>query len=142
MATAGSFAVSLATFVPVAIVVLAVVAIVVILTIWLVDVIKESWNDKHPEYTKIPNSMYEYDADNSAYVRYEVVRERGTDPGDINCFQARRWNALYVSYDENSGSPITANEMGEFFRVKRGDPNVVDGYDKVTNFGENNPVQL
>ena len=142
MASASSFAVSLATFVPGAIVVLAIVAVVVILTIWLVDVIKESWNDKHPEYTKIPTSMYEYDAGSSAYVRYEAVRERGGDPGDINCFQARRWNALYVSYDENSGSPITANEMGEFFRVKRGDPNVVDGYDKVTNFGENNPVNL
>ena len=142
MASAGSFAVSLATYVPGAIVVLAVVAVLVILTIWLVDVIKESWNDKHPEYTKIPASMYEYDAESSAYVRYEAVRERGGDPGDINCFQARRWNALYVSYDENSGSPITANEMGEFFRVKRGNPNVVDGYDKVTNFGENNPVNL
>ena len=142
MVTAGSFAVSLATFVPGAIVVVAIVAIVVILTIWLVDVIKESWNDKHPEYTKIPTSMYEYDSESSEYVRYEAVRDSGGDPGDINCFQARRWNALYVSYDENSGSPITANEMGEFFRVKRGDPNVDDKYVGVSNFGENNPVNL
>ena len=142
MATAGSFAVSLATFVPGAIVVLAVVAVVVILTIWLVDVIKESWNDKHPEYTQIPHSMYEYNANCNEYMKYEVVCDRGGDPGDINCFQARRWNALYVSYDENSGSPITANEMGEFFRVKRGDPNVDDKYVGVSNFGEINSVNL
>ena len=142
MATVGSFAVSMSTFIPGAIAVVAVVAIVVILTIWLVDIIKESWNDKHPEYTKIPRLMYEYDANNSTYVGYEAVKERGGDPGDVNCFQARRWNALYVSYDKAAGSPITANEMGEFFRVKRGDPNVVDKYDKVSNFGENNAVNL
>ena len=142
MATVGSFAVSIATLGPAVIAVLAVVTIIVVLTIWLVDIIKEAWNDKHPEYTKIPNAMYEYDANNNAYIRYEAVKERGGDPGDINCFQARRWNALYVSYDQNSGSPITANEMGEFFRVKRGDSNVADKYVSVTNFGENNPVNL
>ena len=142
MATAGSFAVSLATFVPGAILVVAVVAILVILTIWLVDIIKESWNDKHPEYTEIPTSMYEYDAGIDGYIRYEAVRDRGADPGDINCFQARRWNALYVSYDQSSGSPITANDMGEFFRVKRGDPNVDNLYDCVSNFGESNAVNL
>ena len=142
MVTAGSFALSLATFIPAAIVVIAVVAIVVILTIWLVDIIKEEWNDKHPEYTKIPGSMYEYDPKDNSYIRYSVVTDKGRDPGDINCFQARRWNALYVSYDERTGSPITANDNGEFFRAKRGDPNVSQGYCAVTNFGENNPVNL
>ena len=62
MATVGSFAVSIATLGPAAIAVLAVVTIIVVLTIWLVDIIKEAWNDKHPEYTKIPASMYDYDA--------------------------------------------------------------------------------
>ena len=142
MATVGSFAVSMATLGPLAIAVIAVVAILVILTVWLVDIIKESWNDKHPEYTKIPNTMYEYDAGSESFVRYEAVKDRGGDPGDVNCFQARRWNALYVSYDEKAGSPITANEAGEFFRVKRGDPNVSGNYVAVTNFGENNPVNL
>ena len=142
MATVGSFAVSIATLGPAAIAVLAVVTIIVVLTIWLVDIIKEAWNDKHPEYTKIPASMYDYDANSGSYIRYEAVKERDGDPGDVNCFQARRWNALYVSYDKASGSPITANEMGEFFRVKRGDPNVVDKYEGVSNFGENNPVNL
>ena len=142
MATVGSFFVSMATFIPAAIAIVAVVAVVVILTIWMVDVIKAAWNDKHPEYTKIPRLMYDYDAEEKTYVEYEAVKERGGEPGDINCFQARRWNALYVSYDETVGSPITANEMGEFFRIKRGDPTVVDKYDRVSNFGEINAVNL
>ena len=142
MATAGSFAVSISTLGPAAIAVVAIVAVIVILTVWLVDIIKEAWNDKHPEYTKIPPSIYEYDSGSSSYLRYDVVRDRGGDPGDINCFQARKWNALYVSYDQNSGSPITANDMGEFFRVKRGDYNVSEKYKAVSNFGENNAVNL
>ncbi len=142
MATVGSFCVSIGTFVPLAAAVLAVLAIIVVLTIWLVDYLINDWNDKHPEYTKIPTSIYEYNASSNEYMRYEAVCDKGGDPGDINCFQARRWNALYVSYDQNSGSPITANEMGEFFRVKRGDPNVDDKYVGVSNFGESNPVNL
>ena len=142
MATAGSFLVSMGTLIPGGILVVAVVAIVVILTIWLIDVIKDAWNDKHPEYTEIPTSMYEYDSESKSYMRYDAVKEKGGDPGDLNCFQARKWNALYVSYDQKTGSPITANNMGEFFRVKRGDPEVADKYESVTLFGENNPVDL
>ena len=135
--TLSSFFSALGILVPFAAGALAVVAIVVILVILLIDVIKDAYNDKHPQYTEIPSVMFDYDVKTSEFVRYEAVKERAGAPGDVNCFQARRWNALYVSYDPTAGSPITANSMGEFFRVKRGNSETADNtYVGVGYFGQ------
>ena len=142
MASVGSFAAAVGMLAPMALGVVAAVAVVVILVVMLIDWIKDSYNDKHPEYTKIPETMFDYDIATSKYIRYSAVRERNGDPGDVNCFQGRQWTAMYVSYDPTSGSPVTANSMGEFFRVKRGNSEIANTYVGLSNFGEATPANL
>ena len=142
MASIGSFAAAVGLLGPMALGVVAAIAVIVILVVMLVDWIKDAYNDKHPEYTIIPETMFDYDVMTSQYIRYTAVKERGGDPGDLNCFQGREWNALYVSYDPTAGSPITANSMGEFFRVKRGNSEVANTYVALSSFGENTPANL
>ena len=142
MASVGSFAAAVGMLTPLAAGVIAAVAVVVILVVMLIDWIRDSYNDKHPEYTEIPATMFDYDMKTSEYIRYYAVKERGGDPGDVNCFQGRLWNALYVSYDPGAGSPITANSMGEFFRVKRGNSEVADTYVGLSYFGETGVANL
>ena len=142
MASIGSFAAAVGLLAPAALGVIAVVAVIAILVVMLIDWIKDSYNDKHPQYTEIPKTMFDYDMVTSKYIRYSAVRERNGDPGDINCFQGREWAAMYVSYDPDSGSPITANDMGEFFRVKRGNSEVANTYVGLCNFGESSVANL
>jgi hypothetical protein len=142
MASLASFAAAVGLLAPMALGAIAAVAVIVILVVMLVDWIKDAYNDRHPEYTVIPETMFDYDIVTSEYIRYYAVKERNGDPGDLNCFQGRLWNALYVSYDPNSGSPITANNMGEFFRVKRGNSEVADTYVGLSCFGETSVANL
>ena len=142
MASIGSFAAAVGMLAPMAIGAIAAIAVIVILVVMLVDWIKDSYNDKHPEYTVIPETMFDYDVVSSEYIRYYAVKERNGDPGDLNCFQGRQWNALYVSYDPGAGSPITANSMGEFFRVKRGNSEIADTYVGLSSFGETSVANL
>ena len=60
---------------------------------------------------------------------------------DLNNWEGKEWNALYVSKDTKAGSPIVADDVGKIFTVKKGgDPNVPRGYEPLTKFGENVPA--
>ena len=94
----------------------------------------------HPDYEDIPLSMVDMreTQDGDRYIKYEVVREAeekkdGTyAAGDLNAFEAQRWNALYYTKSYEAGKPLLADE----FTVSTSNNKAKDGYTPVHRFGE------
>ena len=77
------------------------------------------YNYYHPSYDNIPTAMVDliYTKDGDRYIKYDVVYEvePQTDgtliAGDLNAFQANRWNALYFTKSYEAGKPLLAGEF-------------------------------
>ena len=73
----------------------------------------------HPSYDDIPLSMVDMRETQygDRYVKYEVVREAEAKKngdyaaGDLNAFEAQRWNALYYTKSYEAGKPLLADEF-------------------------------
>ena len=88
-------------------VVVALVVAIVFFVIWIIEIHKEN----HPEYTEIPEFMYDYVEDevgNSQFILYEGVRFQDGRVADVNVWQGKEWHAMYVSHDKAAGAPIEA----------------------------------
>ena len=127
-------AVTLAIGIP--ILVVALVVAVVFLVIWITEIYAE----KHPEYTEIPEFMYDYVEDgagNSQFVLYESVKFQDGRVADVNTWKGKEWHAMYVSHNKAAGAPIEAD-----FTVRYGDGNIDKGYAGLSNFGHINAQNL
>ena len=94
----------------------------------------------HPSYSDIPMSMVDMRQTTygDRYIKYEVVREAEAQKngdyaaGDLNAFEAQRWNALYYTKSYEAGKPLLADE----FVVSTSNNKAKDGYTPVHRFGE------
>ena len=94
----------------------------------------------HPSYSDIPLSMVDMRQTTygDRYVKYEVVREAEAQKngeyaaGDLNAFEAQRWNALYYTKSYEAGKPLLADE----FVISTSNNKAKDGYAPVHRFGE------
>ena len=69
------------------------------------------YNDR--EYTDIPRIMVDEvltDTD-SYYVNYYAVKDQTGESGDLNAWNAKKWNALYTTTDKRAGDPIIASSF-------------------------------
>ena len=117
-----------------------VVAAIVIAIIYLINWIIEDYKEHHPDYTEIPEFMYDYITDpsgNSQFLLYEGVKFQDGRIADINGWKGREWHAMYVSRDKAAGAPIEAD-----FIVKYGNSSIDKGYAGLANFGYNNAENL
>lgn len=120
----------------VALVVIALVVAIIFLIIWIAELHAE----KHPEYTEIPEFMYDYVEDgigNSQFVLYEGVKFQDGRVADVNTWEGKEWHAMYVSHDKAAGAPIEAD-----FIVRYGDGHIDDEYAGLSNFGYINAQNL
>lgn len=115
------------------ILVVALVMVIVYLAIWLSD----WWDEHHPDYTDIPEYMYDVvvdESENTQFVLYEAVRCKGGDqdgkPADVNDWDGKQWHAMYVSRDKAAGNPIEAD-----VKIRFGDGRIDEGYQGVRAFG-------
>ena len=116
--------------------VIALVVVIVYFGIWLA----EWWDEHHPEYTEIPEYMYDYVEDtagNSQFVLYEGVRFQDGRMADVNAWEGSQWHAMYVSRDSAAGAPIK-----EGFIVRHADGRIDEGYAGLSNFGQVNAENL
>lgn len=116
--------------------VIALVVVIVYFGIWLA----EWWDEHHPEYTEIPEYMYDYVEDtvgNSQFVLYEGVRFQDGRMADVNAWEGSQWHAMYVSRDKSAGAPIEAD-----FIVRHADGHIDKGYAGLSNFGQVNAENL
>lgn len=134
-ATASSFAVAaaiggaLAIAAGVVLVCVALVMVVVYIVVWL----KQWYDEHHPEYTDIPEYMYDLVVDeneNRQFVLYEVAKTPDGKPVDVNAWEGKEWHAPYISRDPAAGNPIEAD-----FEIKLGDGTVDDGFAALAAFG-------
>jgi hypothetical protein len=94
----------------------------------------------HPTYEDIPLSMVDMreTTNGDRYIKYEVVREAEAKKngdyaaGDLNAFEAQRWNALYYTKSYEAGKPLLADE----FVHSTSNNKAKDGYTPVHRFGE------
>jgi hypothetical protein len=94
----------------------------------------------HPSYDDIPLSMVDMRETQygDRYVKYEVVREAEAKKngdyaaGDLNAFEAQRWNALYYTKSYEAGKPLLADE----FVHSTSNNKAKDGYTPIHRFGE------
>ena len=116
--------------------VIALVVVIVYFGIWLA----EWWDEHHPEYTEIPEYMYDYVEDtagNCQFVLYEGVRFQDGKMADVNAWEGHEWHAMYVSRDQAAGAPIEAD-----FIVRHADGHIDKGYAGLANFGQVNAENL
>ena len=94
----------------------------------------------NPTYEDIPLSMVDMIETQygDRYVKYDVVREAEAKKngdyaaGDLNAFEAQRWNALYYTKSYEAGKPLLADE----FVHSTSNNKAKDGYTPVHRFGE------
>lgn len=94
----------------------------------------------NPDYEDIPASMVDCidTIDGDRYIKYDAVtmidknKDGGYDPGDLNAFEAQRWNALYYTKSYEAGKPLL-----ESFKVSYSNNVAASGYLPVHRFGEN-----
>ena len=131
------------------------VSLIIVLIVW--------WMKKNAEENKVDFQSvkpdYFYDAINKegidSFVLYKSARDFSgnlEEPktftlievkdtsvglvGDLNAAKQWRWVILCFTKDKYVGSPITADENGDFFKVTKGDPRPLDGWDSVKYFDE------
>lgn len=120
----------------VALVVIALVVAIVFLIVWIVEI----YNEKHPEYTDIPEYMYDYIEDgagNNQFILYESVKFQDGRVADVNTWNGKEWHAMYVSHDKAAGAPIEADVM-----IRYGNGAIDKGYAGLANFGNINAQNL
>lgn len=119
---------------------LVVAALIVCAIVYAVDYFKDLYNYYNPDYTEIPAVMI--DGDNNRYIIYKAVRGMDGEPADLNIWEGRKWNALYVSYDERAGSPLVEIDAGNAFTVVYGSTATPDCTAPVAGFGTVKAVNL
>lgn len=80
---------------------------------------KSVYNYYHPDYDDIPTAMVDLieTDDGDRYIKYDVVYNAETnkdgvyEAGDLNAFEAQRWNALYYTKSYEAGKPLLANSF-------------------------------
>lgn len=120
----------------IAVIVVAAVIAAVYLVLWII----ENHNENHPDYTDIPEYMYDYVEDSSGnrqFLLYEGVKFQDDRMADVNCWQGKEWHAMYLSRDKSAGAPIE-----DSFIVKYGEGVVDEGYAPLSNFGHINVENL
>ena len=136
MAVVGTIFGAAAMTLGVAAIVVALVVAVVYLVVWL----DEWWDEHHPEYTEIPEYMYDYvedSAGNSQFVLYEGVKFQDGRVADVNAWEGKQWHAMYASRDKAAGAPIEADIV-----VKYADGRADAGYAGLAAFGQVNAENL
>ena len=136
VATAGAIFSSIAITLGIVGVVIAIVVAIVYLVVWIVEIC----NEKHPEYTEIPEFMYDYVEDgagNNQFILYESVKFQDGRVADVNTWEGKEWHAMYVSRDKAAGAPIEADVL-----VTYGDGSIKEGYAGLSNFGNQNAQNL
>ena len=121
--------------------IVALVVALVVAIIFLVVWIAELYDENHPDYTEIPEFMYDYVEDNAGnfqFVLYEGVRFQDGRVADVNTWEGKEWHAMYVSHDKAAGAPIEA----EGITVKHGDGTIAKDYAALSNFGHTNAQNL
>ena len=120
----------------VAIIVIALVVAIVFLIVWIVEI----YNEKHPEYTDIPEYMYDYVEDgagNNQFILYESVKFQDGRVADVNTWNGKEWHAMYVSHDKAAGAPIESDII-----IRYGNGTIDKGYAGLSNFGNINAQNL
>ena len=120
----------------VAAIVVALVVAIIFFVIWIIEIHKEN----HPEYTEIPEFMYDYVEDevgNNQFILYEGVKFQDGRVADVNTWEGKEWHAMYVSHDKAAGAPIEAD-----FTVRYGDGKIDEDFAGLSNFGYINAQNL
>jgi hypothetical protein len=98
------------------------------------------YNYYHPDYTDVPLALVDVvnTVDGDRYIKYDVVYDAETnedsiyEAGDLNAFEAQRWNALYYTKSYEAGKPLLANS----FSISNNNSKPKTGYTPVHRFGE------
>ena len=94
----------------------------------------------HPTYEDVPLSMVDLvdTVDGDRFIKYDVVYNGETnedgvyEAGDLNAFEAQRWNALYYTKSYEAGKPLLADN----FVVSNNNNKAASGYTPVHRFGD------
>jgi hypothetical protein len=101
---------------------------------------KTVYDHYHPTYEDVPLSMVDLvdTVDGDRFIKYDVVYNGETnedgvyEAGDLNAFEAQRWNALYYTKSYEAGKPLLADG----FSLSNDNNKAKSGYAPVHRFGE------
>lgn len=98
------------------------------------------------EYIEIPTLVYETkktaSSANERIVKYTAIWEpQAARVGDTNAYTGYKWNCLYISHDEDAGSPLAVREGLDPFQLTT-DVTTPAGYEPVSLFGQLSAADL
>ena len=99
-------------------------------------------NKVDKDYTTMPDYVIDAVKTENGYssVKYKAVLNRSGQVGDLNGHKGHRgWVCMYTSTDYRVGSPIRADENGNIFVIRYGDPTKPDDCDCLNFFGQISP---
>ena len=121
------------------------IVVVTLLVVLLVYIFKKKAKENKADFQsdKLDYIVDAVDYRGSAVnVLYKSALDQNGDVGDINAAKQWKWVLLCYSTDKGAGSPIKADEDGNFFKIGHDDPNTPDGYDAAKMFGDRNPADF
>ena len=130
--------------------VIATVVITIVLIVLLILSFTYDVSDEDVKYTEIPTIMMDcmtnINKDIVRACRYDVVRDVTTKkPADLSLHEetkARKWIALYYSYDTGAGSPLVANESDICFATRTDTTEKPEKSVAVSKFGYTTPYSM
>lgn len=118
---------------------LLIIELVITIVCVIYKLIKDELHVPSSEYTDMPSLLFDSKATSAGIrvVKYSAVMEpyRGRI-GDLNAYVGYKWNLIYLSHDEDAGSPLVVPEGKDPFIFKQNDSSTPEGYEPLSQFGQ------
>ena len=118
---------------------LLVIELVITIVCVIYKLVKDELHVPSSEYTDMPSLLFDSKTTSAGVrvVKYSAVMEpyRGRI-GDLNAYVGYKWNLIYLTHDEDAGSPLVVPEGKEPFLFKQNDSATPEGYKPLSQFGQ------
>ena len=140
-----AFLTSATSFVTKVNLILLAIEIVVTIAIAIYKLVRNELHVPSSEYTDMPSLLFDSKTTPAGVrvVKYNAVMEpyRGRI-GDLNAYAGYKWNLIYMTRDEDAGSPIVVPEGEEPFLFKQNDSATPEGYEPLSQFGQSSAADM
>ena len=119
--------------------ILLAIELVVTIVCVIYKLVKDELHMPSSEYTDMPSLLFDSKTTSGGIrvIKYNAVMEpyRGRI-GDLNAYVGYKWNLIYLTHDEDAGSPLVVPDGKEPFLFKQNDSATPEGYKPLSQFGQ------
>ena len=125
--------------------ILLAIELVVTIVIAIYKLVQNELHVPSSEYTDMPSLLFDSKTTSGGIrvIKYNAVMEpyRGRI-GDLNAYVGYKWNLIYLTHDEDAGSPLVVPEGKDPFVLKQNDSSTPEGYKPLSQFGQSSAADM